>query len=242
MKKTIITITAVMLLTALPAKGPASGIPVIDVSNLGESIKHGLEQIRQFALQVQQFETELNLYKNAVLQATGIAAAAQIWQDAQRTYGQVIGTVSGLQSYVTQSRDINYWISSAQSAGSAQYSQSAGYWSTAQKTANNQLVQTIQKQQAQLTADAQTLQRLQTQGGSTAGMKQSLDVANEMNSLMASQLMAIRTLMMSEQQAVAARNGAVSNNEAIGSANSQSLLNVNPSVSQPHTGWSPIIP
>jgi P-type conjugative transfer protein TrbJ len=240
MKKTLFAITSVILITALPLSSPGTGIPVIDVSNLGESIKHGLEQIRQFALQVQQFETELNLYKNAVLQATGIAEAAQIWSDVQRTYGQVIGTVNGLQSYVTQSRDINYWISSAQSAGSAQYSQSAGYWSTAQKSANNALVSTIQKQQAQLTADAAMLSRLQSQGGSTVGMKQSLDVANSMSSLMASQLMAIRTLMMSEQQAVAARNGALSNNEAIGSANSQSLLNVNPSYSQPHTGWSPI--
>jgi hypothetical protein len=46
--------------------------------------------------------------------------------------------------------------------------------------------------------------------------------------------------MMSEQQAVAARNGSMANSEAIGSANSQNLLNANPSVSQPHTGWSPI--
>jgi type IV secretion system protein TrbJ len=239
MNKTLLTITAVILLTVLPARSPAT-LPVIDYTAIGESIKQGLEQIRQYATQLQQLETAINTYKNLVLQSTGIAEAAQIWQDVQRTYSQVMSTVNGLQSYVTQSRDINYWISSAQSAGAAQYNQSAGYWSTAQKTANNQLVQTITKQQAQLTADAATLQRLQTQGGSTVGMKQSLDVANEMNGLMASQLMALRTLMMSEQQAVAARNGALSNNEAIGAANAQNLLNANPSVSQPHTGWSPI--
>jgi P-type conjugative transfer protein TrbJ len=215
MKKTLITITTVLLLTALPVRGPATGIPVFDVSNLTESIKHGLEQIRQYATQLTQLETEINQYKTMVLQATGIAAAAQIWQDVQRTYGQVISTVNGLQSYVTQSTDINYWISSATAAGSAQYNQSAGYWSTAQKNSNNALVQTIQKQQAQLTADAATLQRLQTQGGSTVGMKQSLDVANSMSSLMASQLMAIRTLMMSEQQAVAAKNGATATDDAI---------------------------
>jgi P-type conjugative transfer protein TrbJ len=236
MKKTIVTITTVILLTALPMRGPSSGIPVIDVSNLGESIKHGLEQIRQFALQVQQFETELNLYKNAVLQATGIAEAAQIWQNVQRTYGQVIGTAYGLQSYVTQSRDINYWISSAQSAGSAQYSQSAGYWSTAQKNSNNALVQTIAKQQAQLNADAQSLSRLQTQAGSTVGMKQSLDVANSMSSLMSSQLMAIRTLMMSEQQAVAAKNGATANNEAAQQSQTQTYFGTQLGQMN-HTGW-----
>jgi P-type conjugative transfer protein TrbJ len=215
MKKTFVTIAAVMLLTALPNQGPATGIPVFDAAALVESIKHGLEQIRQYTTQVAQLENELKMYQNMVLQSTGIAAAAQIWQDVQRTYGQVIGTVNGLQSYVTQSRDINYWISAAQSAGSAQYNQSAGFWSTTQKSANSALVSTIQKQQAQLTADAAMLSRLQTQGGSTVGMKQSLDVANSMSALMASQLMAIRTLMMSEQQAVAAKNGATATDDAI---------------------------
>jgi P-type conjugative transfer protein TrbJ len=236
MKKTILT-TAMCLVAAFGK----STLPVVDYSAIAESIKQGLEQIRIYTTEVAQLQQQINMYKNMVLQSTGIASAAQIWQDAQRTYGQVMGTINGLQGYVNQSRDINYWISSAESAGATQYTQSAGYWSTTQKTANNQLVQAISKQQAQLSADAATLQRLQTQAGSTAGIKQSLDCANEMSSLMASQLMALRTLMMSEQQAVAARNGALSNNEAIGAANAQNLLNANPSVSQPHTGWSPII-
>jgi type IV secretion system protein TrbJ len=239
MKKIIATITFVALVATFPMTGGTT-LPVVDYSAIAESIKQGLEQIRMYTTEVAQLEQQINMYKNMVLQATGIATAAQIWQDVQRTYGQVTATINGIQGYVNNSRDINYWISSATASGTTQYNQSAGYWSTTQKTANNALVQTIQKQQAQLTADAATLQRLQTQGGSTAGMKQSLDVANSMNSLMASQLMAIRTLMMSEQQAVAARNGALSNTEAIGAANAQNLLNVNPSVSQPHTGWSPI--
>src|ERR1700722_9297175 len=112
MNKKLLTITAVMLLTALPLRGPASGIPVIDVSNLGESIKHGLEQIRQFATQVQQLETEINTYKTLILQNTGIAEAAQIWQDVQRTYGQVMSTVTGVQTFVNNYRDLNYWMSS----------------------------------------------------------------------------------------------------------------------------------
>ena len=235
MKKKVLTITAVLLVTALPVRSPAT-IPVIDYTAIGESIKQGLEQIRQYATQVAQLETEINTYKNLVLQATGIAEAAQIWQDVQRTYGQVMGTVNGLQSYVTQSRDINYWISSAASAGATQYNQSAGYWSTAQKTANNQLVQSITQQQTQLTADAAMLQRLQTQAGSTAGMKQSLDVANEMTALTQKQLMAIRSLLLSEQQAVAARNGATANSEAVQQSQTQTYFGTQLGQMN-HTGW-----
>ena len=240
MKKTIVTITAILLLTALPLRSPATGIPVIDVSNLGESIKHGLEQIRQFLLQVQQFETELDLYKNAVLQATGIAEAAQIWQDAQRTYAQVVGTINGVEGFAQNYRDLNYWIASANSAGAEQYNQSAGYWSHAQQQANTRLVETINQQQKELQADALALQRLQQQGSSTVGMKQSLDLANSMCALTQRQLMEIRGLMLSEQQAVAARNGTVATDEAIRQANTQKFLNSTQAVSQPHTGWSPI--
>jgi P-type conjugative transfer protein TrbJ len=240
MNKKLVVITTVILLTALPARGPATGIPVLDVSNLTESIKHGLEQIRQFALQVQQLENEINTYKTLILQNTGIAAAAQIYQDVQRTYGQVMSTITGVQTFVNNYRDLNYWISSATAAGAAQYNQQSGYWSTAQQKANTQLAQTITQQGQQLSADAATLQRLQTQSGGTAGIKQSLDLANEMNALMSKQLMSLRTLMLSDQQAVAARNGAVTTNEAMGSATTQNLLNANPSVSQPHTAWSPV--
>jgi type IV secretion system protein TrbJ len=235
MKKTILAITVAALIAALPTPG-SSTLPVIDYTAIGESIKQGLEQIRQYTTEVAQLEQQINMYKNMVLQATGIAEAAQIWQDVQRTYGQVTATINGIQGYANNSRDINYWISSATAAGATQYNQSAGYWSTAQKTANNQLVQSISQQQTQLNTDAAMLQRLQTSAGSTVGMKQSLDVANEMSSLMQSQLMAIRKLMLSEQQAVAARNGTLANGEAVQQSQTQVYFGTQLGT-QNHTGW-----
>lgn len=234
MKKTL----SILLLLALPNQGPATGIPVFDAAALTESIKHGLEQIQQYTTQVSQLETEINNYKLAILQATGIASAAQIWQDVQRTYGQVMGTFSSVEAMGKNFQDLNYWIASANQVGTSQAAiqNSQNYWSTAQKNANTQLAQTITQQGQELQSDAATLQQLQSQAGGAVGTNQALGVMNEMSALMSKQLMSMRTLMLSDQQALAASNGATATNQQIQQATTQQYYSVQLGP-QNHTGW-----
>jgi len=236
MRKLILLTTALALVVILPGY---STLPVIDYSVLTQSIQQGLRQIQQYTTELNQLETQIGMYRSQLLQATGLAPAAQIWQSAQQTLNSVTGTVNmfrsggGLEGYLQNARDANYWLSAAPS----QYtSQPAGYWSTTQQTANDQMVKEITQQESQIQADAQTLQRLQSQAGSVATQRQALDVANEMAGLEQKSLLEIRTLLVSEQQALAARNGSIANEEAMKQAATQQYFGVQ-LAPQNHTGW-----
>jgi P-type conjugative transfer protein TrbJ len=236
MKKTLLITTALVLITSL---SPGTGIPVVDFAAIAESIKQGLQQIQIYTNAVSQLQTQINTYKNQLLQATGLAQTAQIWSQAQGTMNQVMGTVNmfrgagGLQSYMDQFRDVNYWLATSPN----QYtSRPAGYWSSAQKTANAQMVREISQQEQQIQSDSQLLQRLQVQAGSVGTERQALDVANEMAGLQEKQLLEIRTLLISEQQALATRNGTVATDEAMKQSATQQYYRTQFGA-QPHTGW-----
>jgi P-type conjugative transfer protein TrbJ len=239
MKKTIVSIIVMALVVAIPLTSPGTGIPVFDASNLTQNITTALKQVQAYAQQVQQYQLQLQQYKSQLLQATGISQAAQIWGQAQQTLASVTGTVNmfrnggALQGYLQNAQNVNYWLASSPTQNG---SQSAGYWSNTQHAANGQMVKEIAQQEAQLQADAQTLQRLTSQASSVQTQRQALDLANEMSGLQQKSLLEIRTLLVSQQQAVAARNGATSNDEAMHQAATQQYMNVQLGA-QPHTGW-----
>jgi P-type conjugative transfer protein TrbJ len=168
--------------------------------------------------QVQQYQLQLQQYKSQILQATGIGEAAQIYAQAQDVMGQVTGQVNmyrngGLiKSYMENAQNLNYWLSSTQTPQSVD--QSANYWSSTQQSANRQMVQQLAAEEDQLKQDAYRLNQLQSQAPTLQTERQALDLANEMAGLQQKSLLAIRTLMVSEQQALAARSGTVSTREA----------------------------
>jgi type IV secretion system protein TrbJ len=237
MKRTLTTIS--ILLIASLSRGT---LPVIDYNSIAQEIQQGLRQIQQYTTQLSQLQTEVNTYKNQILQATGLAQTAQIWSQAQQTLSSVTGTVNmfrnggALQGYLQNAQNVNYWLSASPSQ---QYSsQPAGYWSNTQQAANGQMVKEIAQQEAQIQADAQTLQRLTSQAGSVGTQRQALDLANEMSGLEQKSLLEIRTLLVSEQQAVAARSGTVANGEAMRQAATQQFYG-SQIAPQPHTGYAP---
>jgi type IV secretion system protein TrbJ len=241
MKKTILTITAIALTTVLPLTSPGTGIPVIDVSAIAQAIKQGLTQIQQLTQEINSYQTLLLQYKNQLIQATGIGQAAQIWSQAQGSMNQVMGTVNmfrgggGVQGYLQNFRDVNYWMS----APSNQYgSQTGNFWSASQKTANSQLVAEISQQEQQIQSDSALLQRLQSQAGSIGTQRQALDVSNELAGLQGKQLLEIRALLISEQQALAARNGSQATQQSMQQSATQQLM-YSPSSFTDHQGWKP---
>jgi len=152
----------------------------------------------------------------------------------------VMGTVnmfqggqSQLQGYLNQFQNVNYWLSA--SPNSYTY-QTAG--SIAQKQANDALVKGIVAQQAQIRADAATLERLQSQASTADGQMKALMAANQLAALQQEQLLQIRELLVQEQQALAARGQTLANDEAMREAATKKFFDV-PLITINHTGWTP---
>jgi type IV secretion system protein TrbJ len=205
MRKRVVILVALILLSALPLTSPGTGIPVIDASNLTQNVVTAMKQVSAYAQQVQQYQLQLQQYANQVKNT--VAPVAQVWQAAQGTMNSVMGTVnmfqgngSPLQGYLNQFQNVNYWLSASPSSYTYQ---TAG--SIAQKQANDAMVKGIVAQQAQIRADAATLERLQSQASTADGQMKALYAANQLAALQQEQLLQIRALLVQEQQALAAR-------------------------------------
>jgi P-type conjugative transfer protein TrbJ len=98
------------------------------------------------------------------------------------------------------------------------------------------MVKGIVQQQAQIQADAANLQRLQSQASTADGQMKALMAANELAALQQEQLLQIRALLLQEQQALAARNATLANDEAMREAATKQFFNV-PLIQQNTTGW-----
>jgi len=237
MRKIVLTTVALALVAALPATSPGTGIPVIDFSNLTQNIVTALHQVMSYTQQVSQYQLQMQQYTNQVKNT--VAPVAQVWQTAQGTMNSVLGTVhmfengSQLQGYLNQFQDVNYWLSA--SPNSYAY-QTAG--SAAQKQANDAMVKGIVAQEAQIRADAANLQQLQSQASSADGQMKALMAANQLAALEQEQLLQIRELLLQEQQALAARNATLANDEAMREAATKQFFNV-PITTINHTGWAP---
>jgi len=237
MQKMILMGVALALVATLPLSSPGTGIPVIDASNLTQNTVTALKQVAAYAQQVQQYQLQLQQYANQVRNT--VAPAAQVWQQAQQTMNGVLGTVgmfqngSALQSYLNQFQNVNYWLSAP--PGNYTY-QTAG--SVAQKQANDALVKGIVAQQAQIQKDAATLQQLQSQASTADGQMKALMAANQLAALQQEQLLQIRELLLQEQQALAARNATLANDEAMREAATKKFFDV-PLINLTNTGWAP---
>jgi type IV secretion system protein TrbJ len=234
MKKMILTSVAVVLVAVLPISSPGT-MPVIDYSNLTQNITTALHQVSAYAQQVQQYQLQLQQYANQVRNTA--APVAQVWQQAQQAMNGVMGTAgmfqngSALQSYLNQFQNVNYWLSAP--PGNYTY-QTAG--SVAQKQANDALVKGIVAQQAQIQKDAATLEQLQSQASTADGQMKALMAANQLAALQQEQLLQIRALLVQEQQALAARNQTLANDEAMREAATKNFFNV-PLIKLNNTGW-----
>ena len=130
-----------------------------------------------------------------------MAGGARDYEQRAGTVNMFQGGQSALQGYLNQFQNVNYWLSASPSAYTYQ---TAG--SVAQKEANDALVKGIVQQQAQIRADAATLERLQAQASGADGQMKALMAANQLAALQQEQLLQIRELLLQEQQALAARN------------------------------------
>jgi P-type conjugative transfer protein TrbJ len=209
-------ITASVLTVALPFTALATGIPVFDASNLGQnvisalnSVRHTLQQAAAYAQQVEQYRTQLLQYVNEIKQATGLAEAARVWAEAQDTMRQLqsvyqayqsLTSTSGLQQYLAQFRDVNYYLNTP-----SVYYQPNYTGPQMQKQANDAFVRGIVLQEDALKQDAATVERMRASAQGVNGQLQALEAANQFAQMQNTQLIQIRAILLQQQQALAAQ-------------------------------------
>lgn len=218
-----------------------AGIPTFDGANLGQNLMSAIEaiaqtakQIEQYEKQVQQYQTQLQQYEN-MLQNTA-RPTMEIWDQAQATMNslrQSIDTLNywkqrlgSLDAYLAKFQDVDYYKNSPcfTSQGCDNATREAllavqkRNQSESQKKANDALFKGLDKQQDALTADARTLERLQSAAKGADGQMQALGYANQLASASSNQLLQIRALLIAQQNSVATRQQALADEEAMKAA------------------------
>lgn len=234
-----------------PFPARAGGIPVFDAANLQqtaisavEAVNQTIKQIEQYALQLQQYE---DMIKNS------IAPAAYVWDQAQRTMNKIIALQDQLDFYMNQAGDVNTYMRKFGSASAYRNSpyfaaptqenkkailESEELGSEAQKHANDNVVKTLENQQAALKEDAANLEQLQAKAQGAQGRMEAIQYANQLASHQNNQLLQLRALMMAKIAAENAREQTLAAREARQQAASESLLESRYKES-PTRNWAP---
>ncbi|BCB08879.1 conjugal transfer protein TrbJ [Vreelandella venusta] len=210
-----------------------AGIPVVDGTNLQQNVMTAMEAVSQTLKQIEQYQTQLQQYENQ-LQNT-MAPAAYIWDRAQSTINDLIQATNTLQHYQNQLgsldaylgkfQDVAYYRSSpcfngggCTDAERAAMDESRRLASESQKAANDALFRGLDQQQDNLASDARQLERLQSAAQGADGQLAAIGYANQLASNQANQLLQIRSLLIAQQNAEAARLAAELDANARGEA------------------------
>lgn len=206
-----------------------AGIPVIDAANLTQSIMTAIEAVAQTAKQIQQYQTQLQQYENQL--QNSMAPASYIWDQAQNTIRDLNNATNTLAYYKQQLGSIDSYLEKFQTVayyrGSPCFSASGcsqAEWnamdenrrlaSESQKRANDAVFKGLEQQQDNLEADARQLNRLQSAAQGADGQLEAVGYANQLASNQANQLLQIRSLLMTQQNAVATYLQAQADKEA----------------------------
>ncbi|MEO7129671.1 MAG: P-type conjugative transfer protein TrbJ, partial [Rhodoferax sp.] len=143
--------------------------------------------------------------------------------DTLSYYKQQLGSID---AYLGKFQDVNYYKNSACFNGgacsdatrAALLANQQTYQSESQKKANDALFKGLDKQQDALQFDASTLQRLQSGAQGATGQMQALGYANQLASSQANQLLQIRALLITQQNAATTRAQALTDDEAMRAA------------------------
>jgi len=216
-----VVLTALVVSMTLGVLPPVqAGIPVIDSTNLSQSVMTAIESVAQTLKQIEQYRTQLLQYENQ-LQNT-MAPAAYIWDQAQTTINGLMTAVDTLNYYKTHLGSVDAYLGKFQDVayyrGSPCFSASgcsAAEWaamddnrrlaSESQKRANDALFHGLELQQQALKTDARTLEQLQRRAEGARGQMEAIQFANQIASQQANQLLQIRGLLIAQQNAMATR-------------------------------------
>ncbi|MEI7995188.1 MAG: P-type conjugative transfer protein TrbJ [Methylococcaceae bacterium] len=202
---------------------------VFDPTNTANTLVSSLEDVAQTLKQVEQYGTQLQQYENQLKNT--VAPAAYVWDQANSTMNQLRGAtdtlsyykqqVGSVDGYLSKFQDANYYRGSpcfssggCSPAEQAAIQQSQVLGSQAQKRANDAMFHGLDQQQNNLQNDAAQLQLLQSQAGNADGQMKAIQAGNQLASNQANQLLQIRSLMITQQNAIATRNQVLADRES----------------------------
>ena len=243
MKRISIFIVTAVILYSVAANAQ---IATIDATNIVQSTISAQQAIKQTAQQLQEYQAQLQQLQNQIQNT--INPSSFQWDNANETINKVLATVNTLKDFQSQAGSMaaflnkysdasQYKTSSCIGSGGCSTSQiqqinaSQYTGSASQKTANDNMLLTINAQQQQLQSDANNLVNLQNNAQNSVGQMQALQAANQLASNQAVQLMQIRSLMVAQQTAEATRAETVVDREAQQQAASDAFIGTQPATS-----------
>ena len=157
-----------LLTLCLPVSASAAGIPVLDVSNLGQTTMTAIEAVKQTAKQVQQYALQLQQFENMVKNT--IAPAAYVWSEVGLMQNKMFSIQDqynyykngGIEKYLNRFGNVNYYRDS-ENFDLDMFLQNRAEAIDSSKKANDSLAKTIDQQRSDLRKEAADLQSLQLQ-------------------------------------------------------------------------------
>ncbi|KQN00143.1 conjugal transfer protein TrbJ [Sphingomonas sp. Leaf230] len=194
-------------------------LAVVDVAAVKQTTTTAIQSVAAVAKQVQQYQTQLQQYQN-MLQNTA-APAAYIWNNATQTIDNLQSSVNqinalkqqsgGISQYLDKFKDPNYYKSSPcyGGGGCTPAERSALVAAQRAKTAtamaaNDATLRGLDAQQAQLTTDSRTLDRIQANAQTAKGQMEAIGYANQLAAKSTGELQQIRGLLLAQNAASAA--------------------------------------
>lgn len=228
MKKSFLA-TLALATSLLPAQSNYAGIPVIDGTNLVQTIITATESVSQTLKQIEEYGTQLLQYENQLLHT--LSPQVYIWDQAKTTIDDILkvtdtlsfyqNQVGSIGAYLGKFKDVEYYRSSPcfSSAGCSKaewalLDENRRLASESQKRANDALFKGIERQQINLKNDAERLLQLQAAAKDSRGQLEAIGYANQLASNQSAQLMQIRSVLIAQQNATASEMQAETDKEA----------------------------
>ncbi len=217
---------ALTLLIAPPAIRPAKafGIPTFDGTNWEQNFVTALESIAQDLNQIAQIKVQLEAYRNMIINTLNGSAFNYTWDSPQGSINNLLDAVykvdqykqmaSDMQNYLNKIHDFAQYRKFACLTGDgectpdekAEIAASVDAGSEAEIEANKTFLQNIEKEKENIRRQAAHLQELQEGAEDAEGRMAALNYANKFSNMIAAQLMAIRSLLLAQREALSKGN------------------------------------
>ena len=256
MKKLKVTASSLVITACLlsPMKSQAFfGDIVFDPTAKLNALQDLADNVTQISNQVTMITNQIQAYENMVQNT--LAPAMYIYDQVQEkmlmltnissTIEQYKNQFGDVDSYLSKFRDVNYYRQSPCFKASfkctpeqlQELHDGLNFGSEQQKKSNDSWMKGIEAQQNGINDDVKTLQKLQKQASSAKGQMQALGAANQLASAEINQLMQIREAMLAANTALAARQQALQDVEAMQKAAGDALRKDNTKIVNENKSW-----
>ena len=233
----VLKVMAMLITSLIYERSAMADIPVIDITSIVQGTISAEEAVDQTAKQIEQYRLQL---QELEIMARSENVADVDWANAQNTITSLVKAVDTLKYYkqqvgnisqnINQFRDIDFYKNSqcfaaagCSDAEREEILKNRTLASTTQKKANDALLESITVQQTSLSRDADQLNRLQDSAQGAAGQLAALAYANQFAAQQANQLLQIRELLTTQQNALAIQSQAQIDRQAQQDASSQQM-------------------